>query len=333
MKVFIQEFVKNQFNAGSKARNDCDSVLCSLGYKPYLLYLSNSFITRQFLRIYNLFLMPFKLRKVDSCFLQYPYYSYQRMSKIFYKWLLWNCKGKEVDCLIHDINNFRERKEIEPELVYLLKQCAKIVVHTVAMKELLIRTLDISPDKIRVLYLFDYLTQSSIQFINPAGREVIFAGNLNKSKFLTQLGKVANSSLTFSLYGVYSSNIVETAYCVYKGVFQPDDVSAMRGDWGLVWDGDSLDTCSGSYGEYLKLNSSHKISLYLSAGKPVIIWEESSLHDFIVRNHLGISIRSLFEIESKLESLTIEDMEDIKISVLKFSDRLRSGYFLKHCIN
>ena len=30
------------------------------------------------------------------------------------------------------------------------------------------------------------------------------------------------------------------------------------GNWGLVWDGDSIDECSGQWGEYLKINNPHK---------------------------------------------------------------------------
>ena len=50
----------------------------------------------------------------------------------------------------------------------------------------------------------------------------------------------------------------------------------MEGSFGLVWDGISVETCAGVYGEYLKVNNPHKTSLYLASGIPVIIWKEAA---------------------------------------------------------
>lgn len=334
MNIYLQEtFISGtQFNAGSKARNDCDCILERLGYKPYRLFVCKSRILHQFMRVYNLLLLPFRLRKVDTCFLQYPYYSYLRFHSFLYKWIFWNCKGNVI-CLIHDILAYREQKNIEKTLSFVLQKSNKVIVHTPAMKELLKDKLGLPSDKIGILYLFDYLTESPMQSVNPVGKNIIFAGNLSKSKFLRDLGKLAGMSISFHLYGVYSDNVVETSNCIYRGRFQPDDVAAIEGDWGLVWDGDSLDTCSGNYGEYLKVNSSHKISLYLSAGKPVIIWEESSLRDFIVSNHLGISISSLYEIPGILDALSEVEVKSIQENVLAYAKKLRKGYFLKKCLD
>lgn len=334
MKVYLQEsFVSNAaFNAGSKARNDCDCILENCGYKRYVLYVGRSKLSREILRIYNLLLLSFKLKRADVCLLQYPYYSYLRFHAFLYKWILMNYKGK-VECLLHDIQDYRERKGIEEALVYLLQKCDKIIVHTPAMRDLLVEKLGIVPGKIRILYLFDYLTESPLLPANPLGRKIIFAGNLNKSAFLKDLGKLANKPLSFNLYGASSDNLPQAKNCVYRGKFQPDDVAAIEGDWGLVWDGDTLETCGGNYGEYLKINSSHKISLYLSAGKPVIIWAESSLCDFIVRNHLGIAVHSLYEINEALNDLSEFELKNIQECVAVFAKKLRAGNFLKNVLN
>ena len=45
----------------------------------------------------------------------------------------------------------------------------------------------------------------------------------------------------------------------YKGVFKPDIIGHLEGSWGLVWDGDSTETRSGTWGSYLK-NSLHLIN-------------------------------------------------------------------------
>ena len=58
--------------------------------------------------------------------------------------------------------------------------------------------------------------------------------------------------------------IKEGPNCTYKGKFSPENISFIEGNWGLVWDGDQLETCHGKLGEYLRINSSHKISLYIA---------------------------------------------------------------------
>ena len=333
-KVYVQEILKSGilYHAGSKARIDCDSILESMGYQPCNLYISKSRWIRLFSRIYYLARLSLKLKKVDCCFLQYPYYAYGRFHTFFYKCLLKGYSGK-LECLLHDIVAYREGRGFEEELGYLLPKCDKIIVHTPAMKEILINQFRISHEKIRILYLFDYLTNSQMNMANPSGKVVVFAGNLSKSLFLKDLSNISNGQLKFHLYGVYSQHIRETDNCVYCGKFHPDDVAAMDGDWGLVWDGDSLDTCGGTYGEYLRINSSHKISLYLSSGKPVIVWSKSALSTYIVENHLGIAVNSLYEIFYKLESISDVEKKKIIENVSVYSRKLRDGYFLKTSLN
>ena len=55
----------------------------------------------------------------------------------------------------------------------------------------------------------------------------------------------------------------------------------MEGNWGLVWDGNSIDTCSGNFGEYLRLNAPFKFSLYLAAKRPVVVWRESAMAEYV----------------------------------------------------
>lgn len=332
MKIYLQESTLKgtEFNAGSKARQDCDEILEQKGYSRCSMYVSDSRLLCQLLRFYNMVVVLLKLRKASICFLQYPYYSYLRFGEMFYRILFGFYSGK-VECLIHDILWYREEKKIEPALRYLLKKCDTVIVHTPKMKELLINKLLILPSKIKVLYLFDYLTEVSPLPANISGNQIIFAGNLLKSLFLSQLGNLP-ADLVFHVYGLYSDKLVESPCCIYKGKFSPENISAIEGHWGLVWDGDQLDTCHGNYGEYLKINSSHKISLYLAACKPVIVWDGSSLSNFIVENKLGISVHSLFEISYRLSLLTVQDKRNIEMSVVNFSQYLRKGKMLSDCL-
>lgn len=325
-KIFLQECIESSFNAGSKARNDCDEILKRNGFRPcYVKLYGGNRISRYCYSIFNLIKIFFKILLSDVCIIQYPYYRLPGL--IFYK-LVFGLYHGEIICLIHDILDLRTKRErIEPELRFVLKKSKMVIAHTQKMKELIIREIKMKEDKIKVLYLFDYLSNSSITFSDLSKKEIVFAGNLNKSPFIRNLNDL-NGNLLFYLYGAHSPYINEGSKCVYNGKFQPDDLSNIKGSWGLVWDGDKLDTCSGPDGEYLRYNSSHKISLYLASGKPVIIWDQSSLKEYIEKHHLGFSIASLEEIENKINALTTEELTQIQESVAQYSNNLREGAFL-----
>lgn len=333
MNVYLQEctFVRDRYNASSKARVDCDNILRRMGYRPRIMRVSESHFLYNLLRFYNVLMLPFRLIKAKRVLLQYPYYSYVRLGKYFYKYMFCMYSGK-IECLIHDIIWYRDGKGIEPTLGYLLSLCDSIIVHTPKMKDLLVEQFSISPHKIQILYLFDYLSDVKPIQLKTIDNTIIFAGNLSKSLFLSRLNELPNT-LKFHIYGAYSENVKETDNCVYKGKFSPDDIAAIEGSWGLVWDGDQLETCHGGMGEYLRINSSHKISLYIAACKPVIIWAESSLSEFIETNKLGISVSSLFDIEERITNLTEDEKIDIMNNVYQYSCKLRKGEMLFNCMS
>ncbi len=97
----------------------------------------------------------------------------------------------------------------------------------------------------------------------------------------------------------------------------------------MVWDGDSAHTCSGMYGEYLKINNPHKASLYLASNFPIIVWSQSALADFVKRNDCGIIIDSLFEIAGALENMDEERYQQFLENSRKIGEKIRQGHYLK----
>lgn len=333
MKYFLQVVADvNRFDAGFKAREDVDSCLKKAGYQPYLLYRDASSWKNTFLAFSRLHKLCLATGKEDILFLQYPYYLFDSRwkSNLFFKKLLSWFPGK-IECLIHDIHGLRDGKGLDAALADILVKCSKVIVHTPRMEQMIIRLTGIAKENIRVLYLFDYLTDLDAAPVDLSGKEIIFAGNLDKSLFLRELGLLPES-LTFNLYGKKSPNVVESNNCQYKGCFQPNDITAIEGNWGLVWDGDRIDTCHGKLGEYLQFNSSYKMSLYLAACKPLIIWEKSSLKEFVTTKHLGIAVKSLYDIDKTLACLTDKEKELIKANVELCSQKLRAGFFLGRCL-
>ena len=60
----------------------------------------------------------------------------------------------------------------------------------------------------------------------------------------------------------------------------------------------------------------------------MIVWDESSVADFIVANNLGIAVGSLFDVAPALAALTPEDHRRIAGGVDAMARRIRAGGML-----
>ena len=118
----------------------------------------------------------------------------------------------------------------------------------------------------------------------------------------------------------------------YKGFFSNDDIAGIEGTWGLVWDGDSIDGCTGRMGEYLRYNAPFKLSLYLAKGLPVIVWSESAMAKYVEEYKLGITVRSLNDIYDAVRSLSAEQLNDIKEGVAEYSRKVKHGKQLEQAL-
>lgn len=108
-----------------------------------------------------------------------------------------------------------------------------------------------------------------------------------------------------------------------------DFIANAPGDYGLVWDGDSLNTCSGHFGEYLRWNSPHKASFYLRAGMPLIVWRCSALAPIVKELGVGILIDRIEDIGRRLSAITPEERATMAANALSVAQRLNTGAFFK----
>ena len=111
-----------------------------------------------------------------------------------------------------------------------------------------------------------------------------------------------------------------------------DDYLIILGDFGLVWDGTSIDTCAGNYGTYLKYNDPHKTSLYLVCGFPVVVWEKSAISRFVLARGAGIAVASLLEAGDAIAALSPKEYEAMCKNAAAVSAELRSGSYLKRAV-
>ena len=106
----------------------------------------------------------------------------------------------------------------------------------------------------------------------------------------------------------------------------------MVNGFGLVWDGNSADTCSGNTGDYLRYNNPHKLSMYLASGLPVIIWSQAAEAPLVLEKGVGIAVSSLREIPEVLSGVDAVRYGKMRERVLALSGELRSGYYTKRAI-
>lgn len=319
--------------AGSKARDDVEKILLDKGFIRLSVDIpksSDGFLSK----VSNSYRAGIKwqqaveqLKENDEIVIQFPLVSHTLKLRAVLKKL--KRKHVKIIFVVHDLDMFRiltlKRKIrlfFEERGVFDIVD--KAIVHNETMKQKMIN-MGISTNKLVSLEIFDYLIEKDEYPKNISyGDTLIVAGALPKHK----VGYLYKGPKTpqYNLYGVgYEANFPNMDY---HGSFPPSELPfVLKGSYGLIWDGDSLDTCSGTYGEYLRINNPHKTSLYLASGIPVVIWKGAALADFVLKNNVGVAVDSLVNIKEILDNISEEQYVQMKKNAIDLSKKLRSGYY------
>ena len=307
---------ESEFTAAGKARIDVEDILYDWKAKDIKIKIKknlneNSILKKLFshYHLYQIWKKSLdKLKEGDVLIIQFPL----QEGFIFASHLLKNLKKKNIKTIavIHDLETLRITKDntiskkrkirLYIEEIPALKQFSKIVVHNQSMKKALMKK-GISEDSMVTLKMFDYLIKEGNELPESTKSEennIIIAGNLSSYK----VGYVYE--LPWHLKGAY----------------------------GLVWDGDTAKTCSGIFGDYLRINNPHKTSLYLACGIPIITWNKAAIAQYVRKNRVGITVSSLDEINEKLKDVSKDEYNLMRKNAKKCSERVRKGYYLKKAI-
>lgn len=335
---YLIEFIENKpssatYNAWKKAPGDVARTLMSLGVEIYYFpsYKKNKFLSRYFKCLCYLFQVLFKVKNGDTVYIQ------EINGLVNLLCVIVKIKHANLSYILHDLNYYRlgnswgnqhREKSILSKMDY-------IYVHTIAMKKV-IKSLGVTA-KMPVFHLFDYYSnEPMIDYDKMIGlkKVIAFAGNLEKSQFLWGLNKMdIPKEFLYRLYGVLTDEKrLTNEQITYEGRFLPDCTGKVNAGWGLLWDGNSIKSCTGSLGEYLKINSSHKLSLYLACGMPLIVWKESSLSSWLSEQGVCVCINNLMEIPSVIEAISDEAYLTLVNNARKIGQKLRNGMFLKEAI-
>ena len=330
--VVEKNFIEN--HAGSKARNDIADILVKDGWEPLVVHHSEGkgildkikmlFLTRNdWSKIYH------KIPENSELLIQYPLAMYPKVSTVAIPFLK-KIKRKSVKLifLIHDLDSLRGvYKNGEREF---LSTADVIIAHNPVMVDYLKQN-GYSNKEIRSLNIFDYLIQDTMACRKEGEKtEVVIAGNLKREKagYVYRLNEV-EGEIQFRLYGPNYDGETQGGNVKYCGQYKPEELpEKLEGGFGLVWDGNDLNGCTGVFGEYMKYNNPHKTSLYLASGLPVIIWEKAAMAKYIEKNNLGIAVSEINEIPLKLKKMSEEDYKIMKKNVEVVGKHLCQGKML-----
>ncbi len=332
---YISRNYKFSKNAASKPKMDCENVLSEIGFKNLGFQQSNhpssalgaiiSFlgITKGLIRL------PFS----SILCMQYP------LSKFFnYKIGIAKLKGCKIVLIVHDVKTLMgKNKDVKKEMRRFNKADV-LILHNQVMMQWFVE--NGYKGKMIPLYLFDYLLgsgQSLPESPQNTGKNVVFAGGLGmeKSAFLYKVDELEETDFMLRLYGNgYQKEKVGTNSVLdYQGVFAPDEVlDKLKGNFGLVWNGNAIHECDGAFGKYIQYNNPHKTSLYLLAGLPVIVWDKAAVAKLVQQEHLGFTISSLDELSKKINSITPESYSKMVCNVKAIRDKITNGHFLKMAV-
>lgn len=349
VKVYYIDIAREKRNtAGAKAPDDIAEICKKNGYHRVVMPMypreKSKVMQKLWLLtvcVYNWWKMTGILSQNCVVLYQHPQYGVRIAEKMIP--LIKKKKQCKFVCVIHDLESLRggiqgvikentKTNKIADDILLQHMDC--LICHNEHMRDYLISR-GYEPNKLVCLEIFDYL--SDVIREQPKKGEkpsIAIAGNLaiGKCRYIYDIAAEGrNKNLVINLFGNNYDKEYATDNMIWHGSFKPEELSShLQGDFGLVWDGNSAETCSGNTGEYLKYNNPHKTSLYLSSGMPVIVWKKAAMADFVLKNEVGIAVESLDNLDEVISAISDESYQKMCENAKRIGKELRDGkYFQK----
>lgn len=335
-KMYLRIDIKNDNHAGSKAVNDCNAILEEAGFKCLALPLKKDG-NKILKKLHNGLAFLKVLRLPENVLLVVPHPIY--VNKKYMTFLEKAKKSRKATLvfLIHDLDSVRRSVDNIEDFVWLDSTMYRIadyiISHNPAMTAYLVKQ-GVARESIVELELFDYLGGSAAS--EPEFAPVLnIAGNLDakKSRYLKKLNQV-DEHILFRLYGVnFDGRELSSPSISYRGAFSPTEITGqLNCGFGLVWDGEETCSCTGNTGEYLRYNNPHKLSLYIRAGLPVVVWSGCARADFVAENGLGFAVDAIEDFMEEYKKMSPQDYRKMCEAVRDYGEKLKQGYHLKGAI-
>lgn len=324
---YITRNYKSTRYGGGKARVDIEDILVDMG--AVNLGLRRTFcrnmVTDYFRNLAGIIHFMFCVRKGDTLVLQYP------LKKYFRFVCLWaRLRGVRTISLVHDLGCFRRhRLTVEQEIKKFSLSDALIVAND--------RTAEWLRQKGYKNPMTEQVAWDFLSDATPEGRETspmscLFVGGLKPESngFLYKLPQ----KVEVDLYGQNAPAEVPNNVHVH-GFGLPDEIiKDAPGHFGLIWYGITLGHDDKGYiGEYIKLCNSHKMGLYMRAGKPVIIWKGAGAAPFVQREGVGLTVDTLENLDEILENVTHEQYNAMIRNVRRVAQKMAHGGYFRDALN
>ena len=330
-KIFLSTEIPNDKTAKTKAKVDVMEILEKEGYQSVYFPKVNTLM--QIIRFWRS--LSKIVDKNSHLVLEYPCMPRKRIWVIStFKFV----KGIKLYGVIHDIGDLRFPEQSQLSDMLFLNRFDGLISHNASMTVWLRKKGYKKP--VVDLNVFDYCLKDERNFneSDVSGKlKVLYAGNLSFSKATYIYDKKLDKLDSFQLcvYGQhFEKDRINGSRVRYKGIFNPDAPDLPeKYHFGLIWEGESIETCTGQYGQYIRFNNPHKFSLYLSLGLPVIVWKEAAIASFVTDNNIGFTISSFDELEKIGESVSDKEYKEYLSNIHQLSNKVRKGFFLGTAIN
>jgi hypothetical protein len=324
-RYFVSELYPAARYTAGVLREDIETTLAAIGYQKLRTPLPRNFLGR-LIAYPQAGAIAKRLPAGSTVFFHFP------LRSGINHYLIACLKQRNITTIgyIHDFEGLRDQSEaILVEELDQLRQFDCIIAQNQTMKEFVAEKTN--HPKIVVLEMYDYL--DTIAPVNKPLKQgaVIFAGNLEKAPFITQLESL--SPLRFTVYGepVPANNANNI---VFKGNADPRSLPseiAATGSFGLVWDGSSMQSGKDA-GAYLRINTPHKLALYIMAGLPLIVWKESAMADWVQQEQIGITVSNLYDLKEEIDKVSDARYDQFQTKLEALRQKMSEGYFLKGAI-
>ena len=337
---YISRNYKAPSSGGGKAKSDIEQTLASMGaINIGLTRTTCSSKTYDFFRTLGSVVKAlWNVRHGDVVVLQYPVKKYFTLiCRTAHR------RGAKIIAIIHDLGAFRRRRlTIREEITRLNHADIVIAANDHQHKWLQEKGCQAM---MAVYGLHDYLTTINLPAnhtappYTPLGKphfSLYFVGDLTprNNRYLYTLGRQMQHTEIF-LYGkgFDRSAAGDESTLRWIGFTKDTDlITTHRGDFGLCWYGESCETAAGHQGEYMAINTPHKLSLYLRCGTPIIIWRHAAMAAVIEQEGLGIVVDTLGEVERRLEQLTLAEYHTMQQHVQRVAQALAEGQSCRRAV-
>ena len=315
-RYFLKQYSQTNYWHGGIGYTHMEQWLEKAGYQP-ISFAESSVLYR----FWQLLSWLFRVKRRDCVVFIYPVYP--RLYRLFL-WLL-RQRRQTLLCVVGDIDGLKDDDHTQLKRdIHFFRRQTHVLAHNAAMERWL-RSIGCRA-KVEHIEFFPYLVPP-VHRTGLPGNEVVFAGNLSKSRFLLQLKENNWKGIDFRLYGD-GLPVQDTlpSHLHWKGRFPPEEMpSRVEGHFGLLWDGDDCEQPAGPIGQYMAYISHHKLSLYILAGLPILAPKMAGSAELINREGVGILLDSMADIETIIRHISEERYQEMQKRLHTLAQSLSDG--------